>query len=302
MSIKNVIKGFRDGLPDWLDLPAFDLDLDDLMVAREERWKLNHRDLPEIIARAEKSAGGQTVTRVDALAPVINMYDAAKSIRYKSGRKRLIRTRFPPRDLSKFRVLIMLHQTGSEKSLRAWGMRAKHVVGHTVILPDAHRARLHPANIRLVAGNRLDRAPFHTIHIEVAGNFEGDEGAGNWWKPEKFGYGEPTEMQVFAAREEVRYYTEEIVPALGGKVIGCVSHRISGVNRKGKPNRNLCCGWRLHGGVVEWSGAELGLAVPASDCTFGGLDVSSWHGPWFEHCDLLLKSDGSVVPNLEAAA
>lgn len=211
--------------------------------------------------------------------PVLDMMEDARRATYKSGKSK--RYRYRPVDLSTRRVLIVLHQTGFEASERwPWWK----ITAHTVITPKGRRARLHPYETRLVAANRLDRSPWHAISIEVAGNFEGVNGSGRWWSPATQGRGRASEAQLEACRQEIVSICE-IADRQGWKVAGCVPHRVSGRNRKGRPDRPLCPGSRVWSECGEWAGAELELAVPGPDFVVGGMAVPpSWRGPWWPEC------------------
>lgn len=222
------------------------------------------------------------------LYPVIDVEERAANVCYRNGKVK--RTRWKPVDLSKRIVVIGLHQAGVERSEGRWGKTAHKVTCHRAIGPAGNRYKVHPLDRRLVCTNRVDRAPYHCIGIEVLGNFEGDAGQGNWYKPDRFGYGQLGAAQLEALRQEIESIVRE-VEAMGGVVVGILPHRTVGRNKRGKPNRPICCGSAIWSGAGEWAGAELGLAVPGKDWALGGLPVKdSWHGEFHERCDRLLAA------------
>jgi hypothetical protein len=109
------------------------------------------------------------------------------------------------------------------------------------------------------------------VALEFSGNFEGDPGRGNFYKPEKFGRAYLTDEAIDAGLRYIR----DLVSAFPS-INEINAHRQWGVNKKGKPNRPLCCGWEI------WHK----IAVPAMEmfgfsCNDGkaykGLDIpESW--------------------------
>jgi hypothetical protein len=207
--------------------------------------------------------------------PVRDLEAQAALATYDSGARKL--TRYPRANLSKRRVVIVLHQTGVERaeSSKRWHL----VTGHRVISPTGTRMRLFPLTTRLVAANRFDRAPWHGISIEVAGNFEEFDGDGKWWRPGIYGKGRASDAQLEACCQEVRVICDE-VSDLGGRVEGLAPHRVSGIGRDGRPNKPFCPGSRVWSEVGERMACELGLAVPGAGWTLGGLAVPiDWRSP-----------------------
>lgn len=217
------------------------------------------------------------VTEIDLRA------EAARAT-YRSGsyRGKVKRTLFKLRDLRRLRVILVIHQTGFEVPSRS-SVWAK-VTANDVVKPDATLCRLHDPAVRLVAGNRVDRPPYAGVHLEVGGNFERQDGDGSWWSPETQGRGRASDGQIAAGRR----WVVRTVGELGGRGIvveGIAPHVVFGRDRKGRPNRGACCGSRLHSEIVEWAGAELGLAVPRDGWALGGAPVDpKWHGPHWARC------------------
>lgn len=209
---------------------------------------------------------------------IVDVRDKAAAAVYRSGslagksKRRL----YPPVVLAKRRVVIGLHQMGVEipTSWPSWWK----VTCHYAVRPDGSIAIVHPIDRRLVCTNRVDRAPWHCIGIEFAGNFEGVDGTGNWALPARNGRGRAGEAQLSAGRWLVRHIVGEVA-GLGGVVEGILPHRVTGRDSRGRPNRQICPGSRIWSEVGEWSAAELGLAVPGPDFALGGLTIpESWHG------------------------
>lgn len=213
-----------------------------------------------------------------ACAVELDVEDRAKSTTYRNKRRK--RDRWPPVDLSARRVVIVLHQTGVQRSAARWRETMHRVTCHRGIGPDGARYRVHPLNTRLVAANRLDRAPFHAISIEIAGNFEGIDGSGKWWAPDRMGRGRASPAQIAGARQAVRDICREVSQA-GGRVEAIAPHRIAGRDANGWPNRTLCPGSRVWSEVGEWASAVLGLGVPGPGVCLGGAPIPrEWHGPY----------------------
>jgi len=238
--------------------------------------------LAEVDRRDEPDAQGA------ATFGVLDLEARAANVSYGNGKNK--RRRYPRVDLRSRRVLIALHQTGVERSEGRWRKSAHRVTCHRGIGPTGLRYHVHPLKVRLVATNRFDRAPFHCIAIEVFGNFEGLDGSGRWYKPERFGYGRASDAQLAATQVEVRNICSEVT-MLGGRVEGIVPHIVAGRDRLGRPNRQICPGSRVWSNVGEWAGAELGLAVPGPGYTAGGLEIpAGWHGQHWEDCENFLRA------------
>ena len=161
-----------------------------------------------------------------------------------------------------------VHQTGVERKITS--KRYHLVSAHYVIRSDGAILHLFDHNVRLASSNALDRAPHHAINIEVAGNFEGVDGSGRWYKPETFGRGRATPEQLRALcwlLDKLRREEPQLARV--------VPHRISGrTKRRGKwvPNRQICPGSRLWQ-CAEAHALRVGLRVPEEGETVGGLPI-----------------------------
>jgi len=252
-------------------------------------WEPGEAESPDDLAacEAERCATEEVIADFE----VVDLEGRAAKARYrgKNGKPgKLKRTRYPRVSLAKRRVVVSLHQPGVERTEARWRQTADRVTSHRFIGPTGVRYRQHPLETRLVATNRLDRAPWHAIAIEVAGNFERLDGTGTWWNPDRFGRGRATDAQIEATRVEIASLCEE-VSELGGEVEAIVPHIIAGRDRNGRPNRQACCGSRVWSEAGEWAGAVLGLSVPAPGFALGGLPVpDAWHGPYWGRCDRFL--------------
>lgn len=229
---------------------------------------------------AQVAALTPAVLRPGEWRSVVNLQAEAGAARYADGRNK--RRAYPPVDLRKRRVVAMIHQTGF--TWKATNPNHSKITAHGAIRVDAAILDLHPLETRLVAGNRIDRDPWHGIHCEVVTNAEGQDGTGNWYKPDVFGKGRATDAQIDSARQ----WLASLQATLGGQGIelyGVIPHIVTGRDRNGRPNRTIDPGSRLHSEVVEWAGAELGLRVPRDDWALGGAPVPlRWHGPHWSRC------------------
>lgn len=253
-----------DAAPDWDDDDTEGADVDEQARAEGDR--------------------AVVVPTPGKIYPVQDLMTKAATARYADGRVK--RTAYPRVDLSKRRVLIWLHQVGAERadSNARWHL----TTAHSAIKPSGTRCRLHPVNVRLVCQNRGDRSPWAGVGIEIGGNFEGVDGTGNWYRPDKFGRGRMSDAQVDATRQEVVAVIQAVAD-LGGVVEGIAPHIIAGRDKAGRPNRQLCPGSRAWSQVGEWAGAELGLKIPGPKFHLGGMPIPpSWYGPHRARCTRFL--------------
>jgi hypothetical protein len=219
-----------------------------------------------------------------ALYPVVDVEAQAAGAVYADGRNK--RRAYKAVDLSKRRVVVGLHQAGVERGEARWAKTVHRVTCHRAVGPTGTRYRVHPLATRLVCTNRFDRSPWHCLGIEQLGNMEGDEGRGNWYRPEVFGRGTFSDAECEALRQEVVGLCIE-VEDLGAKVEGVVWHRVAGRNKAG-PNRPICPGSAIVSQVAVWAACELGLRIPAPAQTWGGLPTPlSWYGERFAEAERL---------------
>lgn len=112
------------------------------------------------------------------------------------------------------------------------------------------------------------------ISIEFDGNFEGNPGQGNFWKPGKYGRNVLAPAQVMSARRLIRS-----VNALLPSLRGMFAHRQFGVSSKGKPNRPICPGHEIWTHVGEWAIRELGMTDGGPNWCFQGMPIpDDWRG------------------------
>ncbi len=264
----------RDASDDWAEFlePPTELELQE---CRDERAQCDAApplvDVPNIVRY-----------------PVVDLQDAAARVQYRNGKVK--RTRYRPNDLAKLKVVISLHQAGVERPESRWQQSAHRVTCHRAIGPTGVRYKVHPLETRLVSTNRFDRSPYACIAIEFLGNFEGTDGSGRWYQPERFGAGRATDAQIEAGFIEVGEICED-VRSCGAEamVVAIGPHIVAGRDKRGQPNRQFCCGSRQWSLVGERAGAELDLAVPGPDFSLGGLPIpDSWHGPYWPQCKRFL--------------
>jgi len=222
--------------------------------------------------------------------PVVEFFEkAANNARYRSsvpGRLgRLKVSRYPPVDLARRKIILTIHQAGVERSESRWGQTAWRVSAQRCIGPTGTRYRNFRLNVRLITANRMDRSPYHGIGFEVLGNFEGVAGSGNWYEPERFGYGVLGEVQANALYVELHAVIAEL-RSIGLEVYMIAPHIIAGVSRSGRPNRQLCCGSAVWA-VAERVAAETQIPIPGPKMKFGGLPLpEDWHSEFHGRCQL----------------
>lgn len=205
--------------------------------------------------------------RAHGWAPeIIDLRAEAATAKYRgSGRTKL--GRFPPRKPGQVTALAV-HQTGVERPITS--KRYHLISAHYVIRADGALLILFDRDVRLYSSNALDRAPVHAVNVEIAGNFEGVDGSGRWYKPEKFGRGRATPEQL----RTLRWLIDDLIQC-ERNFARVLPHRISGrTKRRGKwvPNRPICPGSRVWK-CAESHALSRGLSVPEDGETFGGLPV-----------------------------
>lgn len=217
----------------------------------------------------------------------VDLEARAAAAKYADGRVK--RTAFPLVDLSRRKVVIVLHQMGVELA-RSWPSWHR-VTCHRGILPDASISRVHPIRTRLIAANRVDRAPWHALSIEIAVNGEGVDGSGRWANPERNGRGRVSDAQIEAGRACVVDLQREVAEA-GGEVVGILPHVTTGRDKRGRPNRQICPGSRPWGEIGEWAGAVLGIPIPGPGWALGGLPIpATWYHPrWRPLCERFIAA------------
>ena len=167
---------------------------------------------------------------------------------------------------------IVLHQTGCVLSKE--NKRVKDIKAHYVIHPDGDIWMLHPANAYLYAANAFNAK---TISIEIIGNFEGDIGKGNIFKPDIFGNSKLEKNAVLAARRLVG----NITLYSGLNITHIFAHRQSGVSKvTKKPNRQIDPGEEIWREVGEWAKVVLSLSDGGRNYSKGGIPIpKNWLQP-----------------------
>lgn len=187
---------------------------------------------------------------------------------------------------------LVWHQTGFtwrpwEK--RKWSSHHK-INAHLCIDTNGNILVLHPFFQKLWTANGFNSS---CVSIEIMGNFEGEQGTGNWYKPEKFGYGRPTEAQITSARALTCVLANpgmipDDAPAAFLEWRRCKSgtsapltyvyaHRQSGT-RGGKPTRPLDPGSEVWQKVGQWAVVHYRLSDGGDGfCLPGALPIpESW--------------------------
>lgn len=222
---------------------------------------------------------------------VVDIREEAKRVRYQASRRRkalglpgrIKRTAYAPVDITKRRVVLVIHQMGVVRSLARLAQRARLVTAQEVWAADGTVYIVHPDETRLIAANRFDRDPYHSINFEFAGNFEGVAGSGRFYKPELFGRSVMTDAWALAAAQRL---TDKIIDlrSRGVEPFMVAPHRVAGHDDEGNPNRQICCGsaqWK----IAERVAAEMDIAVPGPDYEIGGLTIpEDWRSEAFSDC------------------
>lgn len=203
---------------------------------------------------------------------------AAKAVYRKTGKNK--RTLYPPVVLSKRQVYIALHQMGVDLP-PSWRSYWK-VSAHYVVRTDGVVVRNHDLDVQLITTNRYNRAPYHAIAIEFAGNFEGDYKQGNFWHPETNGRTVLSEVQADAGVQLCLAISDELSQQ-GVALAGILPHRIAGRDERGKPNRGGCPGWEIWSQVGEPAAWLLDAPIPGDGFRKGGLSIPhDWHNPDYD--------------------
>ncbi len=152
---------------------------------------------------------------------------------------------------------VVLHQTAAQRSQENALRKSKNVTCHILITPGGNVCLNHPWEAYLYAADLFNS---FSISIEFTGNFEGHPGKGDWYKPEKFGRGEPTDIQILRGKQVLQWLIYE--ENLGITMV--LAHRQARTKRKNKNGRwkvakVLDPGWRIYSTVAMWAERVLNL-------------------------------------------
>lgn len=200
---------------------------------------------------------------------------AAKAVYRKTGKNK--RNMYPRANLRLRTVYVALHQMGVEVP-PTWSGYWK-TTAHYVVRKDGVVVWNHDIDVQLLATNRINRAPYHAIVIEFAGNLERQELHEDWWQPDANGRGHLTDAQEVSgvALIEMIYYDllrSDVVLA------GIVPHCVYGRDERGRPNRQGCPGSAIWSRVGEPAAASLEVPVPGPQYRMGGVSIDDgWRNP-----------------------
>jgi hypothetical protein len=200
---------------------------------------------------------------------VLDWQARAKTAVYSKSKKNK-RRRFPPVNLSRREVYLVVHQTAFE--WRPDNPMFSQVTAQYVALPDARLVQLHPHNCKLVASNWADVRPAFAINLEVAGNFETIDGGGEWFKPERFGRGRATDAQLWVVGEWLRHMKQRAAIE-GWKIKGVIPHHVASAGKGQCPGSRV---WQ----AAEAAAIRLKLPVPGDKPVFrksGVVMDPRWH-------------------------
>jgi hypothetical protein len=167
---------------------------------------------------------------------------------------------------------VVLHQTGCV--LRKENLRILNIKAHYVIHPDGDIWQLHPVTSYLYSANAFNVS---TLSIEIIGNFEGDMGKGNLFKPDVFGKSVLQKATILATRRLLGFLT-----LYSGLPIQYIfAHRQSGFSSVTKrPNRQIDPGEEIWREIGEWGKRALNLSDGGENYTKGGLPIpKNWLQP-----------------------
>lgn len=202
-------------------------------------------------------------------------HKAAKAVYRETGKNK--RDMFPRANLRLRTVYVALHQMGVEVP-PGWSGYWK-TTAHYVMRKDGVAVWNHDHNVQLLSTNRINRAPYHAIAIEFAGNLERQELHEDWWQPEANGRGYLTLEQERGGVELIRKIHAELLRQ-DILLAGIVPHCVYGRDKRGKPNRQGCPGSAIWSRVGEVAAAELELPVPGPQYRMGGVSIpDGWRNP-----------------------
>lgn len=151
----------------------------------------------------------------------------------------------------------VLHQTAAQRTQENALRKSKNVTCHILITPGGNVCLNHPWEAYLYAADLFNS---FSISIEFTGNFEGHPGKGDFYKPEKFGRGEPTDIQILRGKQVLKWliYEENL------NLTTVLAHRQARTKRKNKNGRwkvakVLDPGWRIYSTVAMWAERVLNL-------------------------------------------
>ena len=152
---------------------------------------------------------------------------------------------------------VVLHQTAAQRSQENALRKSKNVTCHILITPGGNVFLNHPWEAYLYAADLFNK---FSISIEFTGNSEGHPNKGDWYKPEKFGRGEPTDIQILRGKQVIQWfiYEENL------NITMVLAHRQARTKKKNKNGRwkvakVLDPGWRIYSTVAMWAERVLNL-------------------------------------------
>lgn len=222
---------------------------------------------------------------------IVDVRRDAAGVRYKPSKRRrklglpgrIKRTVYPPVDLRTRRVVLVIHQMGVVRTPAQLARRARLVTAQEVWAEDGTVYIVHPDETRLIAANRFDRYPYHSLNFEYAGNFEGTAGSGRFFRPDQLGRSTMTERWENAAASRLIDKIADL-RRCGVEPFMIAPHRVAGRDEDGNPNRQICCGsaqWQ----IAERVAAETDVPVPGDNYSIGGLTIpTSWRSLAYSQC------------------
>lgn len=162
------------------------------------------------------------------------------------------------------------HQTAFRWKPYRTGKYSKHHEINAHVCYDVNGAILiiHPFDAYLWTANSFNE---DCISCEMMGNFEGELGTGNWYKPDKFGRNRPERIQLVRSRQLTKWLLDPTQGPADDKLPkplrdvreayrrGEFRLRMTNPHKNSAPDRDLDCGSEAFYHTIEWAICTLPL-------------------------------------------
>ena len=184
------------------------------------------------------------------------------------------------------------HQTGFTwkpyvelKAAKKWSSHHK-INAHLCFDTDGMILLLHNFIYYLWTANSFNRDCFS---FEVMGNFEGELGTGNWYKPDTFGRGRPTRIQIVRCRQLTKWLLDpeqgppdDELPKmllewrLAVRELGYNPLKWGNAHRQSTDDRQIDCGSECWYHIVMWSIMTCDAMTVGPECGDGMKIPTEW--------------------------